>query len=266
MHQVYIKKVVYGSCLLALGLWGLSFMVNAEDATQPPLAQPSVQTPEQISAPPATMPVTPVPVPVIIEEGKQYHRVSVAVSQNPRVQTFIAQDPGKIQVVTFFSYGCYGCQQLYPVVNQWAKFKEAPGSQTPIVMYRVPVVFHPSWESLAKIYYVLKMMGLSDQLDADFFTAVNQNHIDFSKDNVLEDFVKVRGVDPTAFMDTYRSFAVNRQFTQSSELSLAYQITLSPYFVVNTPAGSFFTSAVMAGSAEGLLRVLDHLIALKPPS
>lgn len=241
-------------CLIGFGfaLSVLAFIVNSDE-------------PSPIVNPVTVLPSAPASVPVPIEEGKQYHRVSVAVSKDPRVQAFIAQDPGKIQVIEFFSYGCYGCQQLHPVINQWVKDKESPASQTPVVLYRIPLVFHTAWEPLAKAYYTAKILNLSEKLDPDFFTAVNQNHVDFTKEHALEDFVKVRGVEPTTFMDTYRSFGVNRQLAHNGEISLAYQITLSPYFVVNTPAGSFVTSAVMAGSTEGLLNVLNHLTTLKAP-
>lgn len=245
-------------CALGLGLvlWLVTFIAHSDET--PALTEAPISAPILVPAP-GSPPV------ISLEEGKQYHRVSIAVSKDPRVQAFIAQDPGKIQLIEFFSYGCYGCQQLHPVIDQWTKDKEDLHHQPPIVLYRIPLVFHTAWEPLAKAYYTAKILNVSEQLDSDFFTAVNQNHVDFSKENVLEDFVKVRGIDPTTFMDTYRSFGVNRQLAHNSEISLAYQITLSPFFVVNTPAGSFVTSAVMAGSPAELVNVLNYLVALKLP-
>lgn len=252
MFRVCIKKILnikmVASALLTLFLLTIGFMVHTDTSTVQPV---NLQTPATQGPP-------------ILEEGKQYRRVPVTVSQNPKVLEFIAQDPGKIQVIEFFSYGCFGCQQLHAMINQWVKEKESAHSM-PIVLYRIPLVFHPAWESLAKIYYAVKILGLNEKLDADFFTAVNQHHVDFSKDSSIEDFVKVREVDPALFMETYRSFGVNRQLVYNNEIGVAYQVTVSPFFVVNTPAGSFMTSAVMAGGPEGLLNVLNHLISLQPP-
>lgn len=248
MYPVCIKKVLFRK-IFAFSLLGFCLLIT------------HVVLYAEIPSPPA-----PPTVPVPLEEGKQYRRLSIAVTQNPKVQEFIARDPGKTQVIEFFSYACFGCQQLHPVINQWIKDKGSPASQTPVVLYRIPLVFHPTWEPLAKAYYTIKILGLSEQLDAEFFTAVNQQRVNFTTENVLEDFVKVRGVDPQLFMETYRSFGVNRQRLQDAEISLAYQVALSPYFVVNTSSGSFVTSAVMAGSAEGLLNVLNYLITLKPPT
>jgi protein dithiol oxidoreductase (disulfide-forming) len=258
MYRGYTKmsQKMFGYVILGFGLLTAGFMIYANVSSPQP--EKALQ--------PAPIRAVSTSTPAPLEEGKQYRRLPMAVSQNPKVLEFIAQDLGKVQVIEFFSYGCFGCQQLHAMINQWAKGKDSPQNQPPVVFYRFPLVFHTVWEPLAKIYYTLKTLGLSEKLDPEFFTAVNQNHIDFSKANILEDFVKMRGVDPNLFMETYRSFGVNRQLIDSGELSIAYQVTVSPYFVVNTPAGSFATSALMAGGNEGLLNVLNYLISLKSAS
>lgn len=263
MYPVYIKRFIQIFVIFSLVMLGF-FLYSDVSPVQAPAVTGAASSSTSAAASTPVQKESEALAP--IEEGKQYRRLSIAITHNPKIQEFIARDPGKIQLIEFFSYGCFGCQQLHAVINQWVKDKGSPANPMPVVFYRMPLIFHPTWETLAKAYYTVKMLGLSEQLDSEFFTAVNQHHVTFNPEDTLEDFVKMRGVDPQLFMDTYRSFGVNRQLMQDAEISRLYQVGVSPYFVLNTPAGSFVTSAVMAGSNEGLLNVLNYLITLKPSS
>jgi len=263
MFQGYIKVLIV---LGLLGIGGAAFCLKGWhkdlETALPVKATPPVSV-AVAAAPTRKAPVVQAPsntpqTLTHIEEGKHYQRIPAKISQDPRIQGFIAQDPGKVQVIEFFSYGCYGCQQLHPSLNQWLTTK--PNN---VVFYRMPVVFHPGWDQLAKIFYATQALGLSKKLDTEFFTAINQNHVDLSKDAILEDFVKVRGVDPKTFMDALHSFSVNRQYTRDQDLSNLYQIILSPVVVVNTPTGSFLASVPMVGNTENFIKVLNHIISMK---
>src|SRR5688500_16267284 len=75
------------------------------------------------------------------EEGTHYKKISASVTTKPEIQQFMARDPGKIQVISFFSYACLWCHRLHPYINNWV-------SQKPenVVFYRMPVVFNAGWD------------------------------------------------------------------------------------------------------------------------
>src|SRR5579863_8613053 len=79
------------------------------------------------------------------EEGKHYKKLSAKITTDPEVIQFFSKNPNKIQVVEFFSYACFWCKRIHPVLNQWVdKHKDN------VILYRVPVVFGQGWDVLAK--------------------------------------------------------------------------------------------------------------------
>lgn len=191
-----------------------------------------------------------------LAENKQYHQLSASVTTQPIIQAFIARDPKKIQVIEFFNYGCYWCSRLHPLVNRWLTKKPAN-----VVFYRFPIVFHKSWEPLAKAYYVVKLLGKSKELDTEFFNAIFQKHLNLSDEKLLKVFFLQHGVPEKTFLDLYNSFLVNNEATQGNNLSNAYQIVHSPSLVVNGLSGSYVLTSETAGGEEAIFKALDALLA-----
>lgn len=198
----------------------------------------------------------PTAIPAAFEEGKHYHRLSAKITTNKDIQELIAETPGKIQVIEFFNYGCYWCQQLHPVLTEWAKNKPEN-----VVFYRFPVVFNKLWAALAKTYLVIKSLGKDATLDPLFFTEIHQKHINLADEKILKEFLIKHGIEDTKFFELYNSFAINTEMAKINNLGNAYQITLSPSVVINTPSGSYLSTATMVGSEQKLLEVLNFLIA-----
>jgi thiol:disulfide interchange protein DsbA len=93
-------------------------------------------------------------------EGTNYLRI-----KNPQpVET------GKnIEVIEFFSYGCPHCGELEPHLQTWLKTKPAD-----VTFRRVPVMFQPRWENLARVYYTLEAMGEETKLSPEVCAAVER--------------------------------------------------------------------------------------------
>lgn len=191
----------------------------------------------------------------VFEEGKHFQKLPVKITSSPIVQQFIAKDPGKIQVLAFFSYGCFWCQRLHPLVDQWRSKK--PES---VVFYRFPVNFHQGWDKLAKAYYMVEQMSRSQELDKEFFEAIHQKHSNLGDDKLLKEFFVKHGISEEKFNEMFNSFAVNRSYAQGNEIANAFQVTLSPIFIVNTPSGSYLLSAALAGSEQRVMETLEYLI------
>jgi thiol:disulfide interchange protein DsbA len=194
-------------------------------------------------------------IPTTFEEGKHYQKLPASITTNKTVQDLIAEDPGKIQVIEFFNYGCFWCQRLHPVLNEWAKKKPET-----VVFYRFPVIFNKAWELLAKDYLVVKTLGKNETLDPLFFTEIHQNRVNLSDEKLLKAFLVKHGISEKQFFEIYNSFAVNTEMAKINEIGLAYKVTLSPSVVINTPSGSYFATATMIGSEQGLIAFINYLI------
>lgn len=191
----------------------------------------------------------------IFEEGKHYQRLSAKITTHKDVQEFIANDPGKIQVIEFFNYGCYWCQLLHPVLTEWAKTK--PDN---VVFYRYPVVFNKLWESLGKVYLVIKTLGKTDEVDKLFFTEIHQKQVNLADEKLLKPFLTKINIPEAKFFELYNSFAITTEMAKINNLGNAYQITLSPSVIINTPSGSYLSTATMAGSDQALIQLMNYLI------
>jgi thiol:disulfide interchange protein DsbA len=180
----------------------------------------------------------------------------------------------KIEVIEFFWYACPHCNNLQPPLRAWLKRKSAD-----VEFRRIPAVLQDSWLQLARAYYAIEAMGLTDRLHHDLFAAIHeQRTLDpkvLARDpKPLFDWVASKGVDRQKFIDTYNSFAVTNRTQRAVELTRNYDIPYTPVLVVN---GRYLTSPSMKGNnnADGSLNYdkffqnLDQLIAQargKPPA
>jgi thiol:disulfide interchange protein DsbA len=61
-------------------------------------------------------------------------------------------EPGKIEVLEFFSYGCPHCAHLNPLIKPWGAALPADLS-----FRRVPVTFgRAAWANLARLFFALE--------------------------------------------------------------------------------------------------------------
>lgn len=263
MYQAFISKLTFkqplGLFILLLGsiLCGGSSFAAETTAPIAPAASgaPAEPTPSVTPIEQAASTPTATPIPTVFEEGKHYQRLSTAVTTHKTVQQFVAENPGKIQVIEFFNYGCFWCRQLHPVLNTWALKK--PES---VVFYRYPVVFNKLWGSLAKTYLVINALKKTEMMDPLFFTEIHQNHVNLADEKLLKPFLVKHGISEKEFFELSNSFAINTEMTKINEIANAYQITLSPSVVINTPSGSYLSTAAMVGSEEGLISLMNFLI------
>ncbi len=64
-------------------------------------------------------------------------------------------NPGQIEVVDFFWYGCPHCNTFEPYLEGWERSKPAN-----VVVKRVPAILEPDWEPAARAYYTADALGL----------------------------------------------------------------------------------------------------------
>ena len=163
---------------------------------------------------------------------------------------------GKIEVIEFFWYGCPHCNAIEPFVEAWAA--RLPHD---VVFRREHVVWpgRSDIESHARIFLVLRSMGLDAKFQQAVFDAIFKEKIDMRRKEVAIEWTGRHGLDRTKFASLYESFAVNSQLEQLRQLAKTYNVQDVPNFIVN---GRWLTSPGHVGKEDGtVLRLVDELIA-----
>lgn len=177
-------------------------------------------------------------------EGRNYVKL-----KNPQpVET------GKnIEVIEFFSYGCPHCGELEPHLQAWLKSKPAD-----VQLRRIPVVFQPKWESLARAYYTLEAMGEETKLAPDIFNAIHVKGNQLSNDKEFFDWAASKGLDRKKVEDLYGSFAVVGKVNRAKQQAQVYQIQSVPTIIVD---GKFTTGPErMPNGHAGVSAAIDALV------
>jgi protein dithiol oxidoreductase (disulfide-forming) len=171
-------------------------------------------------------------------EGTQYTRLA-----SPQ-QTSV---PDKIEVVEMFSYACPHCFHMEPELSAWLKSKPDD-----VAFVRLPVVFRPDWELLAKAYFTAQILGVLDKTHEALFEAIHEKNQKFGDEAAMQAFFVSQGVSADDFRNTFNSFAVAVKVNSAKLMTRRYAITGVPTFIVN---GKFSTSASLVGGKENKLSV-----------
>ncbi len=160
-------------------------------------------------------------------------------------------NPGKIEVVEFFSYGCPHCADFNPSVHAWAAKLPAD-----VAFRKVPITFgRAAWVGIAKLYYTLEITGDLARLDQEVFKAIHTDRVGLFDEKVLTEWVAKKGVDPKKFADTFNSFGVMSKVKRGDQLAATFKLQGVPSLGVE---GKYL---VGDKSHQELLAITDQLIA-----
>ena len=179
-----------------------------------------------------------------VEAGKQYVELSSAVP---------VSEPGKIEVVELFWYGCPHCYAFEPTINPWVE--KLPSD---VNFVRIPAMFGGPWDAHGQLFITLDMMGVEHKVHAAVFDAIQKGGKRLTDKNDMADFVATQGVNKEEFLKTFDSFAVKGKIAQYKELAKKYEVTGVPTMIVN---GKYRFDLGTSGGPEGTLQVADQLIA-----
>jgi len=176
-------------------------------------------------------------------EGKEYLRL-----RNP-----MPVETGKnIEVVEFFSYGCPHCAEFEPFLQTWVKAKPAD-----VTVRRIPVMFQPRWESLARVYYVLDAMG-EDKLTPDVFAAIHGKGAQLWNEKDFFDWAASKGLDRKKVEELWGSFAVVGKVNRAKQLAQGYSIQSVPTVIVD---GKYVTGPEhLQGGHAAMPAAIDFLV------
>ena len=139
-----------------------------------------------------------------------------------------SEEPGKIEVLEFFSYGCPHCADFNPLVTAWAAKQ---GSD--VVFKKVPITFgRGAWANIAKLYYTLEITGDLQRLEGDVFKAIHNERANLFDAAALTEWVVKKGVDSKKFTDTFNSFGVMSKVKRGDQMAMAYKIQGVPAIAV----------------------------------
>ena len=151
--------------------------------------------------------------------GREYVELAQAISTD---------NPEKIEVLEFFSYGCSHCNELNPVILDWAKKQPVD-----VAFKRVPVPWGPFYSLMTKFYYTLEVIGELDRLDSAVFDALHNKRLRLIDEKSLVDWVTSQDVDATKFTAAFRSFSVDSKVKNADQLSRTARIEAVPSLVVD---------------------------------
>lgn len=169
------------------------------------------------------------------------------VNVNPPQTT----EPGKIEVLEFFSYGCPHCAVVEPMVAEWKKTLPSD-----VIMYSVPVAFNAAMKPLQELFYALNALERSD-LHPKVFNAIHQDKKRIFTKEAIINWAGSQGVDKAKLGAAMDSFGVKSKVQRADQLAKGYAIQGTPSLAVN---GRYLTSPSEAGGYQEMIDVAAELI------
>jgi len=188
------------------------------------------------------------PAPAAPERFKQGVHYQLLTAAQPT-----GTEPGTVEVLEVFWYGCPHCYSLEPYIAAWRKDGMPPQAE----FHRMPATLNPSWQILGRAYYTAEALGVLEQAHGDLFREFHVNHNPLNTPELLATFFARYGVSEEDFNAAFNSFAVQTKLRRADALTRRYRITGVPAIVVN---GKYVTGASEAGGVRELFEVVNFLV------
>lgn len=160
----------------------------------------------------------------------------------------------RVYVTEFFSYGCPACNHFEPALDAWLAKKPKY-----VVFERVPVVFEPNWDILARAYYTARTLGVAEKLSPLIFKAIHQDGQSLDTEAALADFFAKNGVSKKAFDDTFNfSPGIDAQMLNTNNLMRKFRIMEVPTIVIESKYK--VTPRMTNGDSERMLQIVNYLV------
>jgi len=161
------------------------------------------------------------------------------------------ESKGKVEVIEFFWYGCPHCYDFEPELNAWLKRQPKD-----VIFRKVPVAFRDDFMPHSQLFYALEAMGKGDALNDKVMYAMHKENKRLMTENEIADWAASQGIDRSAILATYRSFAVVSKARAARQMADAYRIDGVPTVVMQ---GRYVTSPSIAGTKAKAISVMEHL-------
>lgn len=177
-------------------------------------------------------------------EGTHYERLAEPVR---------TADPARIEVVELFWYGCSHCYHFEPLLAKWR-----PGIGKDVDFHRSPAMWNKLMAVHAQAFYAAEILGVLEKMNQPLFDALNVQRKRLETEDEIAEIFVANGVSAADFQKAFNSFGVQSKVKQADARQRSYKTTGTPEIIVN---GKYRVSGRLAGSPEGMLKVVDFLIA-----
>ncbi len=165
-----------------------------------------------------------------------------------------SSEPGKIEVVEFFWYGCPHCATLEPFIQKWSA-----NLPKVVVFKRIHALPGYTWIEPATLFYTLEAMGLLEKLHTRVFDAIHQQGVNINQKAAREQWLAKQGVDLATYAEVEKSFSVQTKINAARQKTQAYKVDGVPMLYVN---GKYQTSNTPAGgNIARIMVIVDQLVA-----
>lgn len=170
------------------------------------------------------------------------------------VQVIPTDNASKIEVTELFWYGCPHCYAMDPILNAWVK-KLPPD----VYFKRIPGIPRPDWAPMAKAFYAMETLGITEKLHSQLFDAIHKQHVLRPDDEkgAIDWITKQSGLDRKKVEEAFNSFSSSTKLNRAVQVFRASGATGVPSLIID---GKYLTSSTMAGNNEAALKVADFLI------
>ncbi len=181
--------------------------------------------------------------------------VKLALGNNYReIRQQPLAEPGRLEVIDFFFYGCPFCNELRPMLERWRRALPAD-----VVFRRTPAVRHDAWAPLARTYYTLEALGEVERLHEEVYKGYHDQELHMSKPDVMADWAVRYGIDRERWLQVYQSDEVTARVEQARKATQAYDIQGTPSLVID---GRYLTSSGMTDDVKLVVPVAERLIQM----
>jgi thiol:disulfide interchange protein DsbA len=185
------------------------------------------------------------------QEGVHYFKID---------QVPASTGSGTVEVTELFSYACSHCNTMEPYVQSWTQSK--PDN---VVFNRIAVAFgRKAWAMMARAYITAEMLGIVEETHPAMMDAIWKEGKQFRKLEDLADFYSGFGVEKSAFLANYESFAADSQLRRSQRDVQLFGITGTPSLVVNRKYR--VQSSKDVNGFNAMLDIVDYLVAKETAS
>ena len=170
-------------------------------------------------------------------------------------QVIPTDNKNKIEVMELFWYGCIHCYQIDPILNEWVK--KLPKD---VYFKRVPAIPRPEWAPMARAFYAMEALGVSEKLHTSIFDAVHKDKtLNPADEKAILEWVTLKsGLDRKKVEEAFNSFSMNASLNRAAQMFRAAGATGVPSLVID---GKYITSSTMAGGNNEALKITDDIIA-----
>lgn len=176
-------------------------------------------------------------------------------------------DPSRIEVLEYFSWGCSHCYELYPHIAKW----EARLPKDVAFVKSAVTVGFEQWLPLSRAFFALDYSGDVKRLDGLIFKAIHEEQVNMFSDANIAAWVERHGIDRKQFSAMVRSMGVDAKVKQAESNSRSVPIDGTPTVIVD---GKYLVVGGAAKSYADWPALLDQMVAkvraeralTKPPS